>query len=175
MARRISRRQKHMLDFAHYVTSVAWLGAVLCILTIASTARFVDDPTLRHAAYVILNDLDTTVMMPMAVGATITGILLAVLTKWGLTRFWWVLVKLVVSVVLTGGGTFALHEQVQRAVDASAAGGVPAEGSWIVGANVANLVALATLVLISIVKPWGRTPWGEGALSQDTRGAISQR
>ena len=114
-------------------------------------------------------------MMPMAVGATINGILLAVLTKWGLTRFWWVLVKLVVSVVLTGGGTFALHEQVQRAVDASAAGGVPAEGSWIVGANVANLVALATLVLISIVKPWGRTPWGEGALSQDTRSAISQR
>ena len=50
MARRISRRQKHLLDFAHYVTSVAWLGAVLCILTIASTARFVDDPTLRHAA-----------------------------------------------------------------------------------------------------------------------------
>ncbi len=175
MARRLSRRQKHMLDFAHYITSVAWLGAVLCILTIASTARFVDDPTLRHAAYVILDDLDTTVMIPVAVGATLTGILLGVLTKWGLTRFWWVLVKLVVSVVLTGGGTFALHVQVQRAVAASAAGAVPAEGSWIVVANVVKVVALAALVLISIVKPWGRTPWAERALAQDTKRAVVQR
>ncbi len=175
MTRRISRRQKHLLDLLHYVTSVAWLGAVLCILTIAYTARFVDDPTLRHAAYVILDDLDTTVMIPMAVGATLTGILLAVLTKWGLTRFWWVLVKLVVSTVLTGGGTFALHEQVQSAVVTSGAGAVPAEGSWIVVANVVKLVALAILVLISIVKPWGRTPWGEGALSKDTQSAIAQR
>jgi len=175
-ARRLSRRQKQLLDFAHYITSVAWLGAVLCILAIASMARVVDDPETRHAAYAILADLDTTVMIPMALGALFTGVLLAVLTKWGLTRFWWVLVKLVVTVVLTGGGTFALHQQVQEAVVATASGGVaPAGGLWLVVANGVKVALLAALVLISVMKPWDRTPWGERALVRGTQRDVSER
>ena len=171
MTPRLSRTQRQALLAAHLGTSVAWLGAVLSALLLATLAQRVADPATRRAAYVALDLLDTTVLFPLAIGALGTGVLLSVFTKWGLVRFRWVLVKLVATGVLVGGGTVALHERVEEAIRATAGAGAaaPAAAPWLVAAGAVKAILLAALILISVMKPWGMTRWGRRAAAEAGR------
>lgn len=39
--------------------------------------------------------------MPLAIAALITGLLQATLLRWGLARYWWTVIKLVITIVVT--------------------------------------------------------------------------
>jgi hypothetical protein len=93
MHNKITIKQKRWLLSAHLLCTVAWLGAALCSLILNLTALFTTDPHLLNAAYVQASILDKAILRGGAIGALITGILLSVLTQWGLVRFYWIIVK----------------------------------------------------------------------------------
>jgi uncharacterized membrane protein len=99
MHNKITITQKRWLLSAHILCTVAWVGAGLCSLVFNITALLTHEPHLLNATYVLIDALDKAILRGGAVGAIITGILLSVLTHWGLLRFYWIIVKEIVSVV----------------------------------------------------------------------------
>ena len=65
-------------------------------------------PTVRHVNYVMIERLDTYLVILLAFSALTTGVVLSLTTKWGLSRYWWVLCKLVLTCAVILFSTFGV-------------------------------------------------------------------
>ncbi|MGH2488964.1 MAG: hypothetical protein ACRDFR_05050, partial [Candidatus Limnocylindria bacterium] len=86
---------------AHVVTSVGWFGAVAAFLALAVVGLISPEPPVVRAAYIGLALTGWLVIVPLAIGSLVTGIIQSVGTAWGLVRQWWVVAKLVITVPAT--------------------------------------------------------------------------
>ena len=133
----------------HVVTSVGWLGVTVGMLVLALAAF--DAPQL-YQAMELLGDL---VVLPLALGALATGVVLSVGTKWGLVKHKWVLVKFVLTVVAVVATTFSLRSSLHEAAD----GAVGTAGGDVLAAACVSLTLYTFNTVLSVFKPWGRTRW----------------
>lgn len=170
----VRRPARQWLLMIHVVCSVGWLGAGAANLVLSVTAVATDQVILRHACYLLIERLDYALVIPLAFSSLITGVVISVATKWGLLRHWWVLVKLVLTIVVILFSTFGVGVFVERNIAATTANPLvpsPLGPALVVGA-VLNLVAFLFMTRISISKPWPRTPW---AGAPDSQGKLRQK
>jgi hypothetical protein len=96
-------------------------------------------------------------------GATVTGVLLSVLTQWGLFRYYWIIVKEGLTLLCIVLGPFGFYYWTLKAVTlVSAEGmGVLKQQAFIVNREqlsigiVMQLASIVAMFLISVFKPWG--------------------
>ncbi len=147
----------------HIAVSVGWIGAIGGYLALDVTTFVSDDAVLLRAAYVGMGLIAGWVILPLALAALVTGVLVSVGTKWGLVRHWWT----VISLLLTVFATLVLLSEL-RTISAFAgiagdAGNVPDQlrglGSTLPHSVGGTLVLLVVLVL-NVIKPRGLTPYG---------------
>jgi hypothetical protein len=86
---------------AHVTASVGWLGAVAGVLALAVAGLTSQDAQTVRAAYLAMELTGSFVLVPLALASLLTGLVQSVSTKWGLLRHYWVLFKLVITVVAT--------------------------------------------------------------------------
>jgi uncharacterized membrane protein len=86
---------------AHVTTAVGWLGAVAVFLAIAIVALTSDDSQTVRGAYLVMEPAAWSVLVPLAFASLVTGIVQSLGTTWGLFRHYWVLFKLLITVVAT--------------------------------------------------------------------------
>ena len=86
---------------AHVVSSVGWLGAVGAFLALAIAGSSSGDEETVQSVYVAMDVMAWSVILPLAFASLATGILQAVGTQWGILRHYWVIAKLVLTVVAT--------------------------------------------------------------------------
>jgi hypothetical protein len=103
---------------AHVATAVSVLGTdfVLLVLGISSVGG-ADPRTIYPAADLIA----TWLLAPLAILALGTGVLLGLITHWGLFRYWWVTIKLALTAILTGVIFFVLVPRLSTAAAAATA------------------------------------------------------
>ena len=152
---------------AHITTSVGWLGAVVGFLAHAIAGMTSQDAQMVRAAYLMMELTGWFVLVPLSLASLVTGLVQSLGSKWGLFRHYWVLVKFLLTVVATivlltfmrGFSNLAgvAMEPTLSGVDVGGHGGA----SPVVHAGLGLLVLLAAVVL-SIYKPWGKTPYGRG-------------
>lgn len=143
----------------HVAVSVGWLGLDLGLLTLGLTGLLSGDPDTVRAVYRSMGVLVDVAVIPVSLLTLGTGILLSLGTRWGLARYWWVLVKLALTLVAAVASLLALRSTVHGAIDL-----LPATGPVDVGGAAASLVAAPTVALcvygaataLSVYKPWGR-------------------
>lgn len=82
---------------AHVASSVGVLGAVAAFLVLALAGLNGDDPPVVRAVYVSMELVAWYVILPLIVAAIVTGLVQALVTRWGLFRHYWVLAKLLVT------------------------------------------------------------------------------
>lgn len=159
---RLKPAARRLVLTIHIVSSIGWIGVYLVMLTLVITGLTASDPGVVRAAYVVMQVIDANLTVPITLTMLVSGVVLSVGTKWGLTRYYWVLVKIVISAVLTAlvlawqEGRLAAAAAAVSAVDS----GLPANPSN--GAIMPPIVVItAALVatVLSVYKPWGRTPW----------------
>ncbi|MGH3646353.1 MAG: hypothetical protein ACRDTM_04130 [Micromonosporaceae bacterium] len=164
----LSRRQRKALLVVHVVTSVAWIGLDLVLITLAAAGLISGNPELLRAGYLAMALLGDTVLVPIAMASLVSGVVLSIGTPWGLVKHWWVLVKFGLTMVMVTAVVFALRPNLSEA--AARALQTPLErlpelgvGQAGLDAMVAPSVAMALLLVatvLSVFKPWGRTRWG---------------
>ncbi len=155
---------------AHVVSSVAWLGAVVAFLALSIAGLVSRDPDIVRGAYLSMNVIGLSVIVPLSFAALVTGFVQSMGTEWGLVRHNWILLKL----VLTIGSTLLLllHQftavaGAAKSVLGAAAGNLPDAGhagmqlAWDAGLAILVLILITTL---SIYKPWGLTSYGRRRL-----------
>src|SRR5688572_8521990 len=101
-------RTRQVALIVHLVGSLGWMGAVAAFIVLDVATVASDDVATLRAAYIGMDLVTTWAILPLAVLASFTGFVLALGTKWGLFRHWWV----VVTVVLTVASTVVLSVQL---------------------------------------------------------------
>jgi hypothetical protein len=141
--------------------SVGWIGVEAGLLALAVAGLTTSDPDVLRAAYVALGRLGAALILPVSAATLVTGTLLGARTKWGLVRYHWVRVKLVVTVALTAGTNLVVNRRLQDAAARALRGQVDA-GTMphLVGPFTAGMVLLVAATVLSMYKPWGRTARG---------------
>ena len=86
---------------AHVTTTVGWLGAVVVFLALAVVGLTSQDAPTVRGAYLVMEPAAWFVLVPLAFASLLTGIVQSLGTTWGLFRHYWVLFKLLITVVAT--------------------------------------------------------------------------
>jgi hypothetical protein len=163
---------------AHLTLSVGWIGAVAAYTALdVAAATSQDAPTLR-AAYLGMELIARNVIVPLALACLLTGLVMALGTKWGLFRHYWVLISLVLTVVAAVVllvETQTISYFADRAADpATSTDELRALGSTLVHSVGGTLVLLVILVL-NVYKPQGMTRYGWRKQQEQRRTQREQR
>ena len=147
----------------HVASSVSWLGAVVVFLALSIIGLTSQDAQTVRGAYLVMEPAARFVLVPLAFAALLTGIVQSLGTTWGLFRHYWVLFKLLITVLVTivlliYMETFSFMAGV--AADPSADLGVVRNSSPSIHAALALLVLLVATVL-AVYKPRGMTRYGQ--------------
>jgi hypothetical protein len=102
----------------------------------------------------------------LSIGVLASGLLLGWGSKWGVLRYWWVLVKFVLSTVMVFLVIFALVPEVNNlgTPDATMSGDAVRASlgdapSSLMFPPIVSFTMLAISAILSVFKPWKRTPW----------------
>src|SRR5438045_2887126 len=85
----------------HIVFSVGAIGAVSAFIALAIAGLVSPDAGLVRAAYPAMELTTWFVIVPLVVASLLTGIVQSLGTTWGLFRYYWVVVKLALTVFAT--------------------------------------------------------------------------
>ena len=152
----------------HVLVSVGWFGAVAAFLVIALTGLLSADGTTIAGMYAALDVLVWLLIVPLAGLTLISGLAQAMAGPWGLLRHYWVVAKLILTVLATV--VLLLHTGAVGAAAAAARGGgthFEALRAQLVVDSAAALVVLALATVLSVVKPRGTTPWSSRTSTGD--------
>jgi hypothetical protein len=84
---------------AHIALSVGWLGAAAAFAVLDGTTVSSQDPGTLRACYVAMDLLARWAILPLAVGALLSGVAVSLGSKWGLFQHYWVVLSLVLTAV----------------------------------------------------------------------------
>jgi uncharacterized membrane protein len=158
-SRPISRSWRNLLLSAHIIASVGLLGTDAAVLTLTVAGwRHADPRTIYPAAHLIAAWL----LLPLAGASVLTGLILGLLTRWGITRYWWVAIKLVLNLAGLVLALSVLLPELNAAAHAAnalhaARPGATASFGLTRDTAAASTVLIST-VLLAVYKPFGRLP-----------------
>jgi hypothetical protein len=150
----------------HVTSSVGFLGAVAAFLALA-IAGATADASGAIALYQAMQVVTWQVIVPLAFATLVIGVVQSLGTAWGLIRYYWVIVKLVLTVVAIA----VLMLQTQT-VDALAAAARAGDFTGMTGARFSmmlhgsgGMLVLLIATVLSVFKPRGLTSYGAAALN----------
>jgi hypothetical protein len=157
----------------HVTASVGWLGSVATFLALASVGLGSADAEIVRAAYVALQLVTWYVIIPFCGASLLTGGIDGLGTPWGLFRHYWVVTKLVLTVLATVI-LFVHTRPIDRVATVAmrrtlGSGDLRQLRIQLVGDACAALFVLLVTTTLSVYKPWGMTPYGVGR-QQETEG-----
>jgi len=161
---RFGRRLRRAILVVHIVAVGGWIGMDLVLLVLSLRAWFARSPRDRAVSMQALELFGVVPMISLAVLSLVSGVLLGLGTKYGLIRYWWVAVKLVINALFTVLLVVALRPGLNAA---AVAGDQVAQGASEVTLEstmafplVVSLSGLLFAVALSVFKPWGRVRSG---------------
>jgi hypothetical protein len=167
---RLATRPRTIIRAVHVLASVGWLGLVVVMLVLSAAALTTGDGTVTHFVYQLMHRIGSPVIPIFAVITLVTGFALSVATPWGLLRHWWIVVKLVVSLAVIMTGAVLTGNWTQQAIGDPAA---PA-GWLLLSGAVVHLLMLASAMIISVDKPWGKIKRRRPAAASRSRCVVLQ-
>jgi hypothetical protein len=137
---------------------------------------------MLNTTYILVDILDKAILRGGAIGALITGILLSVLTQWGMIRFYWIMVKEIFTVFSIVVGSM-LSGWNDNAISMTAMQGLKAIHNPLYTTNrmmifigiFFEIVSLSGVIVISVFKPWGQRKHTSQRGSQKTGKSASSR
>ena len=156
---------------AHVTTSVGWFGAVASFLVLALAGLNSANAMTVRSAYVAMELTGWFIIVPLCLASLPSGLVMSLGTPWGLFRHYWVVAKLMISVIATV--LLLVHMQPVGHMARAVAETTLREGELaglrvqlVIDAVVACVALLAATVL-SVYKPWGLTTHGAKALNRE--------
>ncbi|WP_025745917.1 hypothetical protein [Kallotenue papyrolyticum] len=155
------------LTVLHAICGIGWMGVDIAVFALLMTARTTDDPALVASSFDAIRIIVPLAVPALSLGMLATGVLLGLGTRWGLIRYWWVLVKLLmalVMVVLVFVSLVPTVSSISVPVPTAASadelrarlGPLP---DMLLFPPIVSFLMLGIATILSIFKPWRHTPW----------------
>lgn len=172
MTNRISK----LVLTSHLTFSIGWLGAVVVFIALAITGLKSADSQISRACLIAMEISAWFVIVPFSLTSLATGVLQAVATKWGLFKYYWIVVKLFLTLAST---LLLLLHMKPISYLASAASNTSFQKSK-QAAQLIDLIAKAggaVLVLVfitalSVYKPWGKIQSRNNDMREEKRNQL---
>jgi uncharacterized membrane protein len=100
MAYRLSLRQKYLVMSLHVLASMAWFGGTLSLLLLLLSMNDADTGAQLFHAVSRMHIIDDALIKYPGLVVLSSGLMLSTWTAWGLLKYHWVVIKLVLTVVL---------------------------------------------------------------------------
>jgi hypothetical protein len=146
----------------HITVSVGWIGGVIAYLCLVIAAISSQDAQLLRAVWTALELIAWYGLAPLAFAALLTGLIMALGTKWGLLRHYWVLISLLLTIFATIVLLTQLP-QISAMANLAAAGDSAAARQGLAGQLLhagVGLVVLLVIQVLNVYKPRGITRYG---------------
>lgn len=153
--RRLRPRARKAVLAAHIVASGAWIGADLVLGVLVVTALSTSDAALAELCWRVL-PLLVGPILTAGFGSLATGVLLGLGTHLGLVRYWWVGVKLVLTIVLLVLVTVLLRPGVLGVAGAATRGVELPDPTSLIFPPIVSGSVLVFMTVLSLYRPWGR-------------------
>lgn len=154
---------------AHIVVSGGWLGVGIGKLVLEILALTTGSAERASALFAAATEIGCA-FPPMIVATLLTGVALAVGTRWGLLRYYWVITKLGLSlaVVVTAMALVDGWADQVWPFDRDRAGPLPGCAAGPLGLLTSlggvYMAMLLVATVVSVYKPWGRVDWRRPSL-----------
>lgn len=149
---------------AHITFSVGWIGAVAGFLALVVAAMTSENAQTLRAAWIAMELTGWFAIVPLALASLLTGLVMALGTRWGLFRHYWVLISFTLTilatlVLLANMQTVSFFADV--AAEPNGDTGRLRGGLWgeLLHAG-AGLLVLMVIQVLNVYKPRGLTPHG---------------
>jgi SNF family Na+-dependent transporter len=164
---RLSPNLRRAVLLTHLLGGVGWFGSVAAYLCLSITGLTTTDPQLAQASYLAMDVIGWSVVVPLSAVVVLAGLVQGAGTAWGVTRHWWVLLKLLMTMI--AAAALLMHMQ-PTAILAAAARAERLTDPDLQGLRFELVLApsLALLLLafnagLGVVKPKGLTPFAPPA------------
>jgi hypothetical protein len=146
----------------HLTFAVGWVGSVVTYLALGVAAANSADAQTVRSAWIAMELVGWYAIVPLALASLLTGLVMALGTKWGLFRHYWVLISFALTVF--AGAVLLLHmptvsslADVAREADAVTLRGLGGD----LGHPAIGLVVLLVVQVLNLYKPKGMTRYGQ--------------
>lgn len=147
---------------AHLTVAVGWIGAVIAYLTLGLWAVSTTDGESIRAAWAAMDIIGWYAIVPLAVTSLATGLWMALGTRWGLFRHYWVIISLILTLIavlvlllhmpdVSATAQFAASASTDQLADLGGDLPHPATG----------LALLLVVQTLNLYKPTGLTRYGK--------------
>jgi hypothetical protein len=158
----------------HLAFSVGWVGTVVAYLALGVAAVTSQDAQTVRAAWIAMELIGWYVIVPLALASLLSGLVMALGTKWGLFRHYWVLFSLVLTILATVVLLLHMPDVSVLADVAREAEGAGLDG---LGGDLLHpglgLVVLLVIQVLNVYKPRGMTPYGWRKQQEERRNTKS--
>lgn len=158
----MSPRLRKLTLTSHITVSVGWIGAVIAYLALVAVTMTSQEEQMVRSAYLAMEPITRFTLVPLALASLVTGIIMSLGTQWGLFRHYWVLAKLLLTVLATLvllSYTKTVSYLADAAADPSTDIGRLQGGGGLLHPGI-GLLVLLVIVLLSVYKPKGITRYG---------------
>jgi hypothetical protein len=161
-----SRLRKFALT-THITVSVGWLGAVVAYLALVGAAWTSQEAQTVRAAWTGMEVIGWYVLVPLATASLVTGLFMALSTRWGLFRHYWVLFTFLLTVLaaivlFVHMSTVSFYADVAAEANSASRVGLRSELLHAGG----GLLVLLVITGLNVYKPQGMTPYGQRKLDE---------
>lgn len=157
----LAPRARKLVLAIHLTVSVGWVGAALAYLALALAVANSSDTSLIRASWLAMDLIGWFVLVPLAIGTLVTGLLLSFGTQWGLFRHYWVVISFTLTTLATAILVLHMPDVSTRASEAQGANAseLGAMGSDLFHTSL-GLVVLLIILVLNVFKPRGLTRYG---------------
>ena len=151
------------LKICHILCGIMWIGGVMALVSIMLGTH----PTIPEQIYIAAHDhliIDEWFLIPGGVGIVITSLVYSVFTKWGFSKFRWVKIKWILTIVLVVIGKAYMGVLIVRNMEYAERmlnENILTEPFFVNVHNVAiagivQLVGFMAILILSVTRPWNK-------------------
>jgi uncharacterized membrane protein len=158
----LSITSKKWLLTLHILFGAIMFGNMVTFFILSITASVTENRQLVEACYQVMHLMSNTSVKASTFATTVTGICLSLWTKWGLFKYYWILVKEVLTFMLLGLNIWGMSAWTNRALvglnnaEITTNIAILQSNLWI--GIIIQLISLLLIFVLSVFKPWGRRP-----------------
>ncbi|MFT8323302.1 MAG: DUF2269 domain-containing protein [Bacillus sp. (in: firmicutes)] len=156
-----SRLRKFALT-VHITSSVGWIGAVVAFLALVVAGLITHDDQTIRAFWIAMKLIGWYAIVPLALSSLLTGLIMSLCTKWGLFQHYWVLFKLLLTIL----AIIVLLLNMQTVSFLAGAAKEMGSTDLVIGLRSellhagGGMVVLLVTTVLSVYKPRGMTRYG---------------
>jgi hypothetical protein len=162
--KKIGITPKKWLLTLHSLFAAIMFGVTITFLILSIAATVTTDEGVLKASYMSMHLLAQTSVRASTIGTVVTGVLLSLLTHWGFFKYYWIIVKELLTILSIGLGLVGIYFWSLKAVTITTVQGMESLHNpeflvnrtyLFVGISL-QIISLIAMYILSIFKPWGK-------------------